>query len=122
MCWKCIAKGSKHHDHEYEELEQAFEKYKIEITPLLEPMEKQVTATKMALAQLDARCEEISDQQAATVSNVHSTFAQLREVLDVRETELVDQLDKVTQSKLKSLAAQRDQIETTLAQLHEGEL
>jgi hypothetical protein len=42
----------------------------------------------------------------------------LREVLNVRETELIDQLDRMTQSKLKGLAAQRDEIETTLVQLH----
>ena len=45
------------------------------------------------------------------------TFRRLWEVLDVRETELIGQLDHVTQEKLKGLAAQRDQIETTLAQL-----
>ena len=49
---------------------------------------------------------------------MHVTFKQLREVLDVRETELIGQLDGMTQSKLKGLAAQRDQIETTLTQLN----
>ena len=45
------------------------------------------------------------------------TFRRLREILDVRETELIGQLDLETQDKLKGLAAQRDQIETTLAKL-----
>ena len=117
ICWKCIAKGGKHHDHDYEELDQAFEKYRQEITSSLEPMEKQVTIIKKALAQFDTCCGEISDQRAATAVNIHVTFRRLREVLDVRETELIGQLDRVTQEKLKGLAAQRDQIETTLAQL-----
>ena len=92
ICWKCIAKGGKHHDHDYEELDQAFEKYRQEITSSLEPMEKQVTIIKKALAQLDARCGEISDQRGATAVNIHATFRRLREVLDVRETELIGQL------------------------------
>ena len=92
-------------------------KYKQEITSSLEPMERQVTTIKKALVQLDTCCGEISDQRAATAGNIHVTFRRLQEVLDVRETELIGQLDRVTQEKLKSLAAQRDQIETTLAQL-----
>ena len=119
ICTRCALnlKGGKHHDHRYEELEQAFRKYKEEITSSLEPMEKQVTIMKETLAQLDARCGEISDQRTATAVNIHGTFRRLQEVLDVRETELIGQLDQVTQGKLKGLAVQRDQIETTLAQL-----
>ena len=118
ICTRCALKGGKHQTHHYEELDQAFERYKAEITSLLGPMEKQVTVIMEALAQLDARCGEISDQRTATAVNIHTTFRRLREVLDVRETELIGQLDLETQVKLKGLAAQRDQIETTLAQLH----
>ena len=117
ICWKCIAKGGKHREHDYAELSQAFEKYRQEIVSSLEPMEKQVTIIKKALAQFDTSCGEISDQRAATAVSIHVTFRRLREVLNVRETELIDQLDRVAQEKLKGLATQRDQIETTLAQL-----
>ena len=118
ICTWCALKGGGHHTHHYEALNQAFEKYKAEIGCFLGPMEKQVTVITKALAQLDARCGEISDQRTATAVNLHTTFRRLREVLDVRETELIGQLDLETQVKLKGLAAQRDQIETTLAQLH----
>ena len=117
ICWKCIAKGGKHREHDYEELDQAFKKYRQEITSSMKPMEKQVTIIKKALALFDTCCGEISNQRAATAINIRVTFRRLREVLDVRETELIGQLDRVTQEKLKGLAAQRDQIETTLAQL-----
>ena len=118
ICYICALKGGKHHDHDYEQLDQAFKKYKHEITSSLEPMEKQVSTIKKALAELGACCGEISDQRAATAGNIHVTFRRLREVLDVRQTELIGELDRVTQEKLKGLAAQRDQIETTLAQLY----
>ena len=62
-----------------------------------------MTIVKETLAQLDARCGEISDQRTATAVNIHGTFRRLQEVLDVRETELIGQLDQVTQGKLKSL-------------------
>ena len=117
ICLKCALKDGKHHSHDYEELNVAFEKYKEEITSSLEPMEKQVTTIKKVLALIEQCRGEISDQQIAIEDNIHVTFRRLREVLTVRETELIGQLHKATQVKLKGLAAKSDQIETTLAKL-----
>ena len=118
ICYKCALNGGKHRNHDYEELDQAFERYKKEITSSIEPMEKQVAIIKKALALIEQRCGEISDQRVAIEDNVHVTFRRLREVLTVRETELIGQLHKMTQGKLKGLAAKSYQIETTLAKLN----
>jgi DNA-binding beta-propeller fold protein YncE len=118
VCVQCVVKGGKHHDHDCAALRKAVHRYKEETASLLEPMEKQVTTIKKSLKQLDIRCGEISDQQAVTKDNMHTAFSRLRTALDTRETELVSHLDKIAQEKLKSLAAQRDQMETTLAQLN----
>ena len=117
ICLKCALKGGKHHSHDYEELNVAFEKYKEEIMSSLEPMEKQAMTIMKALALIEQCRGEISDQRVAIEDNIHVTFRRLREVLTVRETELIGQLHKTTQVKLKGLAAKSDQIETTLAQL-----
>ena len=118
VCLQCVIQGGKHHDHDHALLKVAFEKYKNEILSSLEPMEKQVVLIEKALAELNTRCGEISNQRAAIEDNVHVTFRRLREALTVRETQLIGQLHKMTQAKLKGLAAQRDQIETTLARLN----
>ena len=118
ICYKCALKGGKHWSHEYKEQNEAFEKYKEEVASAIEPMEKQVAIIKKALALIEQRCGEISDQREAIEKNVHVTFRRLREVLIARETELIGQLHNMTQRKLKGLAAQSDQIETTLAQLN----
>ena len=117
VCYQCVIKGGKHHDHDYALLKKAFDEYKEEITSSLEPMEKQVNIAMKALSQLDTRCGEISDQQAATRDSIHKTCRRLRKAVNVREAQLIDQLDQMTSEKLKGLAFQRDQIETTLAQL-----
>ena len=117
ICLKCVTKSGKHYSHDYEELHTAFQKYKEEIISSLEPMEKQVTTIKKALALIEQCCGEISDQQATIEDNIHVTFRRLREVLTVRETELIGKLHQTTQGKLKGLAAQIDRIETTLTQL-----
>ena len=117
ICYKCVTKSGKHISHDYEELNVAFEKYKEEITSSLEPMEKQVTTIKKALALIEQCREKISNQRVAIEDNIHVTFRRLREVLTVRETELIGQLHQTTQGKLEGLTAQSKQIETTLAKL-----
>ena len=39
ICLKCALKGGKHHSHDYDEIKNAYEKYKGEVRPSLEPME-----------------------------------------------------------------------------------
>ena len=117
VCVQCIIQNGKHHDHDCKLLDEAFTKYQEEITSSLKPMENKVMIVKEVLAVIKQRCGEISDQQAAIKDKVHATFKQLREILTVRETEIIDQLHQRTKGKLKNLAAQSDQIETTLAQL-----
>ena len=117
ICLKCALKGSTHHSHSYLDLTEAFKKYRKDITPSLEPMEKQLVVINEALALIDGRCGEVSDQQAATEANIHDTFKRLHEILEVRKTQLIDQLQHISRMKLKSLAIQRDQVETSLAQL-----
>ena len=46
ICLKCVTKSGKHHSHDYEELNVAFEKYKEEITSSLEPMDIAVKSAK----------------------------------------------------------------------------
>ena len=118
ICLLCSLKGGKHHDHDCTPLKKAFERYKEEMRSFVEPLEKQVMTIKKVLAQLDRRHEEISDQQAVIEDNVHVTFRRLRKVLSIREIEIINQLHQTTQGKLKDLAAQSNQIETTLAQLN----
>ncbi len=114
VCYKCIRKGEKHRDHQYEDLSSFIEK---EIRPLLEPLERQLMNIEKALRQLDTCSNEISDQRETIEIDIHNTFERLFKTLNVRKTDLINQLHQLTQTKLKNLAAQKDQIETTQAQL-----
>ena len=117
ICFKCAIKGGKHIDHNYSPLDEAFERYKGEITPSLEPLEKKLEAVKKALTQLDKCSTDLSVQQAAIEANISDTIGQLHEVLEVRRTELIGQLHETIQRKLKNLAVQKDELEIIQAQL-----
>ena len=85
--------------------------------PSLEPMEGKLNTVEIALAQLDTRRGEVSDQREIIEDSIHDAIRGLHQLLDVRKTELIRVLHQITQTKLKGLATQRDEMETIQAQL-----
>ena len=116
VCVQCIMKDGKHRYHDHAVVEDAFKNHKSEVLSAIKPLEDQVADIQKALAQLDRCGDDISDQQITAEDKIHLIFQKLQEILDVRKTELVQKLNQVTEGKMKNLAAQRDQLETILAQ------
>ena len=117
ICLHCALKTGRHHNHDYELIEEAFVTYKKEVGSLLEPVNNKLTSVDEVLTHFNRRNKEISDQRAAIEADIHDTINELHQVLDVRRTELIGCLHQLTQWKLKDLAAQKDQAETVHAQL-----
>ena len=109
ICQHCTVRV--HRDHQYDLVTDAFQKHKDVLVASLQPVEQLLDTVTKSLTQLDAQCQQITDQRDTLVGNINKTVQQLQEVLEVRKTELIGQLDQITQQKLKTLAAQRDQIE-----------
>ena len=117
ICLKCALKGGKHNNHDYDEIKNAYERYKGEVRPSIEPMEGKLNTGKKALAQLDTRRGEVSDQREVIEDGIHNAIRELHQLLDIRKTELISVLHQITQAKLKDLATKRDEMETIQAQL-----
>ena len=115
ICLHCTVRL--HQGHQYDLVNDTFEKHKGEIVASLEPVEKQLATVKKGLEQLGERYEEITDQRAAIEADIHKTIQHLHEALDLRRTELIGELNVMTQQKMKTLAAQRDEVETIQVQL-----
>ena len=115
ICRDCTVRI--HRDHQYDLVTDAFHKHKDVLATSLQPVEQQLDTVTKSLQQLDTQCQQITDQRETLVGNIHKTIRQLHEALEVRKTELIGQLDNITQQKLKILAAQRNQIELVQAQL-----
>ena len=122
ICYKCIStKWGRHHSHDYKSIEEAFEKYKEEISAFLEPMGNHNTKIDQALTDLETCSAEVSVKQDLIEANIEGTVRELHIVLEARKIELLNRLQEITRGKLKSLIAQKDQLETTQAQLHSCE-
>ena len=115
ICFQCTIQ--QHNGHNYNMIGEVFEKHKKEIMSSLNPAEQQQTLASKALEKLDVHCREITDQQAALQAQIHKSSQQLHEIIDLREKEITNKLNYITQEKLSQLTVQREQIETTLAQL-----
>jgi DNA-binding beta-propeller fold protein YncE len=117
ICVNCITRGGKHLTHDHELLEEAFDKYKANINPLLHTLEQHLVKADAALDRLDTGCTEIENLQGNIATDIHNAIRRFHDILDTREAALIGSLDRIAQGKLKRLAVQKDRIETTTTQL-----
>ena len=115
ICQHCIVRV--HRDHQYDLATDAFSKHKNVIVASLQPVEKQLASVNKALEGLDTRCSQITDQRQTMETDIKRNIRQIYEALEARQDELITQLDQMTRQKMKSLAAQRDQLELVATRL-----
>ena len=106
-----------HRDHNYDLVADVFPKHKEELVSSLKPVKQKLHTVQQALKAFDTRAKEINDQRATLEAHIHKEIDHLHQLLDQRRAQLVGELDMLTQQKLKSLAAQRDQVEITQVKL-----
>ena len=106
-----------HKDHNYDLVGDVFPKHKKEIATSLKTVKEKLDKTNQALQAFETRAKDINEQRVTVEANIHREFDQQQRRLDQQRIELVSQLDSLTQQKLKSLAAQRDQVEIAQVKL-----
>ena len=113
ICMDCTVRL--HKDHNYDLVDDLFAQYKEEIAAALKPVQENVGKVKQALKELDSSAKAIDNQRAKVEADIHREIDDLHRYLDQRRAELIGELDMLTQQKCKSLTAQRDAVEVTLA-------
>ena len=83
----------------------------------LQPVEEQLATITTALQGLDARCGQIDEQHQAVETEIRGSIQRLQRALEVREENLISQLEQLSRKKLKSLAGQREQLELVATRL-----
>ena len=115
ICRDCIVRV--HREHQYDLVDDAFPKHKKVIVDSVLPVEQQLTSINTALESLNVCCSKITKQRQAVATDIERSIQQLHAALEKRKQELFDQLDQITNQKLKKLAAQREQLEEVGTQL-----
>ena len=114
LCVKCTVR--EHNGHEYKLVEDVVGKHKLAMVRQMEEVNDTAGKIRKTLMTVDARNEEVGNLCTSIEGDIHTVFGDLHKVLHAREAELVQQLDKIVATKLKSLAAERDFKETVLLQ------
>ncbi len=115
ICMDCTIRL--HKDHNYDLVADVLTKHKEELVSSLKPVKEKLDSVQRALKVFDTRAKAIHDQRAAIEANVHKEIDEQHQLLDQRRAELVEELEMLTQQKLKGLATQRDQVEITQVKL-----
>ena len=106
-----------HKGHNYDLVTDTFQRHKGEIVSSLQPVKQHLATVNEAIQSIDTRKQDIEEQRMTIEADIHKQINRLLQALEQRRTELVGQLNQLTQQKLKGLAAQRDQCELVQTQL-----
>jgi hypothetical protein len=75
ICYECAIKDlGRHHNHDYETIGKAFEKYKEEISAYLGPIGNQLTRISKALSDLEACSAKITIQQDSIETSIEEAW------------------------------------------------
>ena len=113
ICMDCTVRL--HKDHSYDLVNDLFPQCKDEIANGLKPVRENIAKVKQALKEFDTSAKVIDDERGRVEADIHREIDDLHRYLDEQKRKLIEELDKLTQQKRKSLAAQRDAVEVTLA-------
>ena len=72
---------------------ESFAKHEKVIVDSLKPVKEQIATLERAVKSVDTRCAAVIEQKTAVVAEIRTVMAHLRQVLEVRETELVGQAE-----------------------------
>ncbi len=115
ICTDCTIRL--HKDHNYDLVADVLTQHKEELVSSLKPVKEKLVTVQQALKDFDTRVKAIYDQKATIEANIHGEIDAQHALLDQQRTELVRELDMLTQQKIKALATQRDNVEMTEAKL-----
>ena len=115
ICHNCTVQ--QHKEHSYDLVTDVFSTHKEAIEAKLAPLKDMLDKVNRALLTFDVTMESIVTQQKAIGTDIEETIRHLHEELEQRKVEFLDQLHETAGEKMKSLTAQRDQVELMQTQL-----
>ena len=115
ICHNCIVK--KHKDHQYDLVDDVFEKNKDKLVKSLEPIETHIGEISEAIQGIGIRSKEVDDQLMAMKGEIERNVKHLVEVLQAQQNNSISQLTQLSREKLKNLTQQKDDLQATKGEL-----
>ena len=106
-----------HQGHNFDLITEVLPKHKQEIVSSIEPVRQQLKTVDKGLQGIATVEIELKRHSEATEADIDREIDQAHQALDQRRQELVEQLHQLTRQKLKTLATQKEKIETAQVQL-----
>ena len=112
ICFLCAINGGKHHRHQYSILSEAYMKYEKDIEASVTSLDDGVKGIAKLLDEIDAGSISIREREEALKKDIGDKFRELHDILNMRQTGLVGNMQGMTHRKLKVLSTNRDELET----------
>ena len=106
-----------HQGHNFDLITEVLPKHKEEIVSSMESVRTKLETVEKGLQGIATVEIELKRHSEATEVDIHKEIDQAHRALDQRRQELVEQLHQLTRQKLKTLATQKEEIETAQVQL-----
>lgn len=117
VCFTCVKQ--KHREHEYDLIADSYHKQCQILKSCLSPVKEKTVATKQAFAALVERENQIKQQGESIKEDIHATVEEIISNLRQSASQLVGEVDAVTEEKLKVITIQKKSAEKTLGVLNE---
>ena len=115
VCYHCTIRI--HKGHEYDLVQDTYDKHRQIIESSLEPVKEQIVAVTEALGTLTQREKAITHQGETVKEEIHVTIKQIIDLLLQSERKLTEDVDLAVRHKQSMLNKQKRKAETTLGQL-----
>ena len=116
ICWNCGIKGGNHYTHDCYEPDKAVQRYKDGVKALLEPIEEELARIMGAF---EAHHEKTSKKRENVKADIRKNINQLHEILNSRQAELLEQVDRMSEDRLKELEDQRQKLKVARAEVED---
>ena len=115
ICHHCTVKD--HRDHDFEFCKIASTKTKRNLLENLSPLKIQRESLAKAIDNIQTTKQELKAQGGSVASSIQTSFKELREILDMREQELLVEAAGIVQQKMDKLSIQEKTLSLASAEV-----
>ena len=117
ICRDCTVKAHCRPEHQYDLVNDCFQKHKDAILKSLQPTKRNLGIVSRAISEVKSRSDRLETRGEQTKENIRGTIDRLHDLLEARKRELSSQVDDLVKASRKSLDTQCGEFELTQTQL-----